>query len=414
VSVKVQWGVAKYSKDSHIAVAGRRVADCFFIIRHGKVKIAKEVVIDGDKDEVLVPGDFFGVAAAMSSYSHIETAIALTDVTLITVRPQQYVPLIQNNTQVATKILMQLSNRLRFLNDALTKLTLKSDAKNVDGDPSRLFDVAEYYFRQKQYDQAFYAYTQYVKYCPDGKHREAVAGLLARLKERVGDVKTGIAKGELIHAYKKGDMIFAEGELGDEFFVVQTGSVKISKIIDNKEVLLGMLGEGDVFGEMAILEGKPRGASAVANEDSTVMAASKSNFEFLIENQPQLISKITTLLAKRIWSTFKQLEVIHITNPLGRVYGILLVQLEKGRLNLESPEPHLFGAKWDELVNMLGLAEKEGYILMGKLQEDNNLQVKDGRVHAYSIREVAVQAALYRKIDAREKTKREHWSKAQS
>jgi len=406
VSDQVEWTIANYGKDSYISVAGRRVADCFFIIRQGKVRISKEIAIAGDKDEVLVPGDFFGVAAAMSFSRHIENAIALTDVTLIAVQPRQYVSLIQKNNQVATKILMQLSGQLRFLNGTLEKLTQKDDQKTADEEPSRLFDVGEYYARQKQYNQAFYAYTKYLKHCPEGKDVDTAKSRLGKLEERLDGVKTDFARGELNRTYGKGDMIFAEGEPGDEFFVVQSGSVKICKIIEDKEVLLGTLKEGDIFGEMALLEGKPRAASAIANESSAVMVANKANFDVLIKNQPQLISKLTTLLSNRIWSTFKQLEAIHIDNHLGKIYAVLLIQLEKNRLDLESANAYTFSAGWNDMINMLGLTEKEGFVLMGKLQEDKNIQVKDGRVHAYSIREVAMQAELFRKMDAREKAKR--------
>ncbi|MCL2190398.1 MAG: cyclic nucleotide-binding domain-containing protein [Treponema sp.] len=403
---QAEWTIANYGKDSYITVAGRRVADCFFIIRQGKVQISREFSIAGDKDEILVPGDFFAVASAMSSSRHIENAVALTDVTLIVVQARQYVSLIQRNAQIATKILMQLSGQLRFLNGALEKLTQKDETLAARETPSRLFDVAEYYARQKQYGHAFYAYTKYLTHCPDGKNVDTAKTRLEKLAGRMGGAGASHAKGELNRSYGKGDMIFAEGEPGDEFFVVQTGSVKICKIIDGKEVLLGTLKEGDIFGEMALLEGKPRAASAVANEDSTVMAANKANFDALITNQPQLISRLTTLLSGRIWSTFKQLEAVHIDNPLGRIYSVMLTLLEKSRLALESTDPHTFDVRWDDMVNTLGLNEKEGYVLMGQLHEDKNVQVKDGRVHVYSIHEVAMRAELFRKIDARGKAKR--------
>ena len=408
MSDQTQWNLVNYGRDSHITVAGRRIADCFFIIRQGKVKIPRETAIEDEKDKILVPGDFFGVASAMSSFSHIENAVAVTDVTLVTVQPRHYVSLIQKNTEIATKVLAQLSGRLRFLNGTLAKLTRKNDQKAASEDPSRLFDVAEYYSRNKLFSHAFYAYTKYLKHCPDGENRKTATSQLENLAGRAGNVKTEYANGELNRTYRKGDIIFAEGEPGDEFFVINSGSVKISKIIDNKEVLLGTLKEGDIFGEMALLEGKPRAASAVASEDSTIMAASKSNFDFLIKNQPQLIYRITTLLANRIWSTFKQLEVVSINNHIGRIYAILLVQLEKSRLHLESMEPHTFSVKWEDLINMSGLTEKDGYLLIGKLQEDKNIQVlvKDGKVHVHSIRDLVMQAGLYRKIDAREKNKR--------
>jgi len=408
VSDQVQFGIANYSKDSYIVVEGNRRSECFFIIQQGKVQISREITVEDDKAEVLVPGDFFGVASAMSSLSPIDTAIALTDVVLIAVRPQQYVPLIQRNPQIATKILMQLSIRLRFLNEALAKLTMKNTEAAAGETPARLFDVGEYYFKQKQFKQAFYAHTKYLKYCPKDKNRAAATNRLEGLAARVKGVKTEYGKDELNRAYNKDDMIFAAGEPGDEFFVLQTGSVRISKIVENKEVLLATLKEGDIFGEMAILEGKPRTASAIAGENCSVMAVSKSNFEVLIKGQPQLIGKLTTLLSNRIWSTFKHLEVIHITNPLGRIYGALLIQLEKSRVNLESKGGHVFTFTWDDVIHMLGLSEKGGFILMGELHKDKNIQVKNGRIHALSIHEVVRQAELYRKIDERGKTVQEN------
>lgn len=408
MSDRLQLAIASFKKDSYITVEGRNKVDCFFIIQQGKVHVSREIAMESAGDEVLVPGDFFGVVSAMSSLSHIETAIALTDVTLITVRQQQYVQLIQKNPRVAIKIVKQLSTQLRFLDRTLARLTLQDGEETVEIDPSRLFDVAEYYFQQKQYGQAFYAYTKYLKHCPEGKKRAAATGQLKGLADRGKNARVDSAKGELTRTYDQGDMLFAEGEPGDEFFVLQSGSVKISKIIDNKEILLGVLKIGDIFGEMALLEGKPRAANAVANEDSSVMAVSKTNFDYLITNQPQLIAKLTTLLANRIWSSFKQLEILGIINPLGRIYGALLIQLEKSRINLESKGPHIFSSPWEDLISTLGLSEKEGYILMGELHKDKNIQIRKNRIHALSIREVVKQDEFYRKMDARKKAQQEN------
>ena len=405
MSDQAQLGIANYRKDSYIIVEGQQKSDCFFIIQRGKVRISREVTVEGDSEEVLVPGDFFGVVSAMSSLSQIESALALTDVALISVRPQQYAPLIQKNSPVAIKILMQLSSRLRFLDGALTSLSLKSGKKIEDDGPPILFDVGEFYYRHKQYKQAFYAYSKYLRYCPGEKNFASAASRVKELEDRVGDVKTDYGKGELNRTYQKGDMLFAEGELGDEFFVLQSGSVKISKIIDKKEVLLTTLTAGDIFGEMALLEGKPRAASALAGENCAVMAVNKANFELMIKNQPQLITRLTTLLANRIWFTFKQLEVTLMTNPLGKMYGALLIQLEKDRIDHKSAESHVFNARWGDLVKMLGLSEKEGFILMGELHKDKNINVREDRVHVASIKKLVKQADIYREIDARKKAR---------
>ena len=92
--------------------------------------------------------------------------------------------------------------------------------------------------------------------------------------------------------YKDNTMICCEHEPGNELFIIQEGQIKITKVIQNKEVLLAVLKEGDIFGEMALIENKPRSASAIAFGTTKVMAVNKNNFEAMISNQPQLVARL--------------------------------------------------------------------------------------------------------------------------
>ena len=140
---QLQLAFVNFRQGSYIIIEGKRNADRFFIIKRGTVKISKQVqVVLEERGNILGPGDFFGVVSTMSSHSHIETAEALTDVTLISVHREQLGRLIQQNTPVAMKIILQFSRRLRYLDEALTRLTLKSNARN---DLSHLVKVGEYY-----------------------------------------------------------------------------------------------------------------------------------------------------------------------------------------------------------------------------------------------------------------------------
>jgi CRP-like cAMP-binding protein len=203
-------------------------------------------------------------------------------------------------------------------------------------------------------------------------------------------------------------MLFAEGEPGDELFIIQKGSIKITKIVDNKEVLLAMLNTGDILGEMALLEGKPRAASAVAYEDSDVLAVNKANFELMIKNQPQIIARITTLLADRIWLIYKQLANALIDNPTGRMYDALLIQLEKNRVPLDGKGPYTFAFGRPELFNMLGIPEKKGNVLLEQMMEDKKLRIMDEKIHTTSTEEILKQSEYFRKMDRIEKTKQEN------
>jgi CRP-like cAMP-binding protein len=316
------------------------------------------------------------------------------------------VELIRKNTQVAIKIIQQFSKRLRHLNETLARITLKKSAE--DG-PSHLYNVAEYYLSQKQYSQAMYAYGQYVKHCPGGEKIAAAKDKYAKLASQI-TVPEFAAK-DLNRTYRKNTMLFAEGEPGDELFIIQKGSIKITKIVDNKEVLLAMLKPGDILGEMALLEGKPRTASAIAYEDCDVMAMNKANFELMIKNQPQLIAKITTLLADRIWLIYKQLANTLIKNPLGRMYDILLIQLEKNRVPVNSTAPYTFAFGRPELINMAGLPEREGNSLFAQMLENKKLRIEDNKIHITSADEIYKQSEHFRRMDRIEKTKQDNLTK---
>ncbi|MCL2138891.1 MAG: cyclic nucleotide-binding domain-containing protein [Treponema sp.] len=398
---EVQLSFVSYKKDSYIVVEGKQDADRFFIIQQGKAIISREVALEEEQGKLLGPGDFFGVISTMSSHSHIETVKAATDVVLISVLQGQYGDLIQKNSQVAIKIIKQFSKRLRHLNEMLAGLTLR---KTAEVDSPHLFNVAEYYFKHKLYKQAFYSYSRYLKYCPNEEHSKSAKSQLAGLKNHVGDFKYEYESNELNRIYDKNTMLFAEGEPGNELFIIQRGSVTITKIVDNKEVLLAVLKAGDILGEMALLEGKPRAASAVALEDCEVLAVNKVNFEHMIQSQPQLIAKITTLLADRIWLIYKQLANTFLINPLGRMYDALLIQLEKNRVPLNSTSPYIFSFGQWELINMVGLPEKEGNVLIGKMLTDKKILIKDKKIHAVSVSEIAKLAEYFRKKDKIEKT----------
>ncbi|MCX7655497.1 MAG: cyclic nucleotide-binding domain-containing protein [Treponemataceae bacterium] len=401
---QLQLAFVNFKKDSYIIVEGKQNADRFFIIRQGKVRISKEVeVVEEEGGNILGPGDFFGVVATMSGHSHIETAQAITDVTLISVQRDQYVQLIQNNTPVAMKIILQFSRRMRYLDEALTRLTLKNTA---EGDSSQLFKVAEYYAKQSQYNLAYFAYYQYLKYCPQGQHVAIARDRMTKIAPYARPAYLDKKSSDFTRIYPKDTMIFAEGQPGDELYIIQKGAVKIVKIVDNNEVLLAVLRQGDIFGEMALLESKPRSASAIAYDDCTVLVVNRENFERMVGTQPQIISKLTQLLAERIWFIYKQLANTLISDPLGRMYDALLIQLEKNRVSMGTGSYTFdFGPK--ELINMVGLPLSEGNLVIHKLLENPKIRVVDAKIHVVDVSEIVKQTEYYRKMQKIERARRE-------
>ena len=401
----LQLSLVNFRKGSYIIVEGKQKADHFYIMRQGNVRVSKEAeVVEEESGNLLAPGDFFGVISTMSSHSHIETAQAVTDVSLIAVHRDQYGLLIERNTPVALKIIQQFSKTLRYLDGALARLTLKGDASEES--VSHLFRVAEYYARQSQYNQAYYAYYKYIQHFPTGPDVRIAKERMSKIKPYAKVVYLGGANEQFTRTYPQNTMIFSESEPGAELFIIQKGSVKITKIINDNEVLLALLKAGDMFGEMALLEDKPRTASAIAHEEAVLLAVNKANFRRMVSTQPQMITRLTQILSDRLWFIYKQLGNTQISDPVGRMFDRLFIELERLRVPLNS-EAYTFDFGPTELINLVGLPKEEGNAHIRRLFEGSKIRVVDNKIHVSEVGEIEKQSKYYRKMEKIERSRRQ-------
>jgi CRP-like cAMP-binding protein len=202
-------------------------------------------------------------------------------------------------------------------------------------------------------------------------------------------------------------MIFSEAQPGQELYIIQKGSVKITKIVNDNEVLLAVLKQGDIFGEMSLIENKPRSASAIAFEDSVLLAVNKENFQRMVQTQPQIIARLTTLLAERIWFIYKQLANTLLSDKVGRLYDALLIQLEKNRVPIHSGEAYTFDFGTRELINMVGLPMNEGNQAMREMLRNTKVKAMDNRIHVTDVEEIDKQAKYYRKMEKIERARKQ-------
>ena len=143
--------------------------------------------------------------------------------------------------------------------------------------------------------------------------------------------------------YPKNSMVILEEEFGDIIFIILVGTVKITRVNDEgKEVILSLLGPGEVFGEMAILDGEARSANALAQEDCELLAIQKSEFLNLLKRNFKISFALLGELAKRLRKSDQQIEA----------------------LSLDDAE-HRIG------VSILNLAEEMGVIRQGAVTVDN-------------------------------------------
>ncbi len=372
-----KFGVANYKKNAYIYIEDQEDSNDFYIIRQGNVTETRSAgQLTNEEGTHLGPGDFFGVLSCMAKRPRIGSVQSESEVSCIVVKGTQFEELIQKMAPIAMKIIRYFSQQLRHYDSILTKLTFKS---SVEENPCNLFRVGEYYFANKQYIQAAHAYLHYIKFCPDGGYAPQAKQKLVKInppKEKLIPKKDNF-----FYLYEDNQIIFLEHEPGAELYIIQEGKVKITKLVDDNEVLLAVLKKGDIFGEMAILENKPRSATAIAYGPTKLMGVTKANFEPMVKAHPEIARRIIELLSERIWLIYKQLSNILINDPVGKIYDSMFTQLQKNRIAIKEGVSHTFDFGPDELIKFVGLNSMEGKLAIKNLfDNDKSMDIVDGKI----------------------------------
>jgi CRP-like cAMP-binding protein len=104
-----------------------------------------------------------------------------------------------------------------------------------------------------------------------------------------------------INLFGVDDVIFEEGSTGRELFVVLDGEVEIAKMNDSSKTSIIKLGKGEFFGEMAVIDGSARSATAIASVPNTkVMRINHARFVYLVSQQPAFALMVMDALSKRL------------------------------------------------------------------------------------------------------------------
>jgi CRP-like cAMP-binding protein len=258
--------------------------------------------------------------------------------------------------------------------------------------------VADYYLAQRRYDQAFYVWQQYAAHCPGAENLGEVRQQMMKIAPYVKIIKPAYPPDKMERTYPAECLLFAEGESGHELYIIQDGAVKLSKIVQNQEMVLAVLGKGDICGEMALLEDKPRATTAEVYEQCTVLAINRANFKGIIQNRPELVARLTTLMAERIWLMYKQIANTLVENPLGRIYDALLIQLEKDRVALNTNQYHQCNFGFRELAGMAGIPLEEREVLFKKILLSKRINLINDKIVVTDASEVLRQTEYYRRV----------------
>jgi CRP/FNR family transcriptional regulator, cyclic AMP receptor protein len=127
-----------------------------------------------------------------------------------------------------------------------------------------------------------------------------------------------------------GTAIFVKGDPGTALYAVLAGAVKVSvTATDGRKAMLSLLHPGDIFGEMALLDGRPRAADVVASTDCVLMMIERRDFLTFVNKEPSIALKLVELLCDRLRRANEHFEEVIFLNLQSRLARTLLQLLEQ-------------------------------------------------------------------------------------
>lgn len=164
-----------------------------------------------------------------------------------------------------------------------------------------------------------------------------------------------------VQSFSKDSIILSEKEAGSALFIIISGKVKISRISaedNDKEVILALLNPSDFFGEMSLLDGLERSATATAMDDSKIFIIQRNDFLQLLNDNPDVSIALLQELTQRLRAAGMKIKALSLKDAEGKVATVLLQladdvgKIKQGVVEIEKlPFQH-------ELANMAGTSRE--------------------------------------------------------
>ena len=163
--------------------------------------------------------------------------------------------------------------------------------------------------------------------------------------------------------YPRGSVILFENDPGDSLFVVRQGRVKVVLIgEDGREVILGVLGVGEHFGELALIDDRPRSAHVIAMEDSHLLVLRREDFRRRVESSPTVAWSLLTELSRRLRRADEKIGGLVLLDVPGRIARLLLDLAEEAGKRNDREAAHPSDDRADDRRQPRnGVARDEGF-----------------------------------------------------
>jgi CRP-like cAMP-binding protein len=236
------------------------------------------------------------------------------------------------------------------------------------------FNVGKYYYNHSRGAQAKAVLNRYLTCYPRGSEVLTALKYLGRLDDPSKTQPEGSTEGGSVSSedggagssslgrfsrtFQPGEIIFSEYEQGDSFYMIQSGSVELTKIVENIEKKIAILHASEIFGEMAILDDSPRSAMAIALDAVQVLEFNRQNFESLLQTNPQIAMKLLKTFTARIKDAKRRLRILSWDNLNAKVADVLLMLNENQGKELQD-ERREFNITVEEIARWAGISVKD-------------------------------------------------------
>lgn len=184
--------------------------------------------------------------------------------------------------------------------------------------------------------------------------------------------------------YQSGEIVFSEYEPGDSFYLIQAGRVRITKIVGDIEKNIDILQAPEIFGEMAILEGAPRSATAIALETVKVLEFNRANFEILMMGNPQIALRLLKVFTKRIYDQKRRFMILTLDDPQAKIADVFLMLDEtQGSMNQGDEnmgDKREFKVTVDDVAHWAGMNTAEVQTLLGHFSNQRRVELYPDRI----------------------------------
>ena len=385
-----------FKKGSYIFIEGDEDVDSVYILEDGIVEQKKLNLDVKYYKNNMKKGDIFGFISSLCNRPRLESAFAKTDVSVIEMTKEHFITMLQKNSDIAIKVINYFADELRKYDNLMFSTDESLDKTRDD---EKLFELGEYYFNNDIFENAYYILNRYIRLYPNGIMKDSARELIERIESTgLRSISEPVSSG-LYREYLDKQIIFCEDEPGEELFLIKSGNVKIVKFHNRNEIMLSVLKENDIFGELAIVSDKLRNATAISHGPTELLPINKDSLIMMMNKSPEILKKIFISISQRVWFTYIRLEAKLYKRALTRIYVFIENKLIEENISLKSKRSYVFNFGINELLNMVYLEQDKVSDEIDEMFNDQNLCFNFGQIKVINASALSAKARFYRSRD---------------